>query len=77
MEGMNLQNEEIKRMESQVGVLQDQIKGVESNHFVEMQREKALIEKLQKLEKESSIANKLGRVKEIIRHYVIYRMNEI
>lgn len=28
MEGMNPQNEEIKRLESQVGVLQDQIKRV-------------------------------------------------
>lgn len=77
MEGMNLQNEEIKRMESHVGVLQDQIKRAEYNHLVEMQREKALIEKLQKLEKESSIGNTRGRVKEIIWHKLLDRMNEI
>ena len=34
MEGMNMQNEEIKRMESQVSVLQDQIKRTEDNHLV-------------------------------------------
>lgn len=77
MEGMNLQNEEIRRPESQVSVLHDQIKRVEDNHLVEMQRAKALIEKLQKSEKESSIGNTLVRVKEIIWHNIIDRMNEI
>jgi len=51
MKGMNLQNEEIKILETQVNVLQDKIKRDESNHLVEMQRAKTLIEKLQKSEK--------------------------
>lgn len=66
MEGTNLQTDEIKRLKTQVSVLQDQIKRDESNHLVEMQRANTLIEKLQKSEKESSTGNTLGRVKEII-----------
>lgn len=58
-------------------MLQDQIKRVESNHLVEMQREKTLIERLQKSEKESSIRKTLGRVKEIIWNNIINGMNEI
>lgn len=61
MECMNLQTEEIKRLENQVNVLQDQIKRGESNHLVEMQRAKTLIEALQKSEKESSTRNTLGK----------------
>jgi len=57
--------------------MQDQIKRSENNHLVEMQRAKALIEKLQKSEKESSIGNTLGKVKEIIWHNIINGMNEI
>jgi len=41
-----------------------------------LQRAKALIERLQKSEKESSIGNTLGRVKEIIEHNIINGMNE-
>lgn len=66
MESVNLQTEEIKRLETQVNVMQDQIKRVESTHSVEMQRSRTLIEKFHKSEKESSIGNTLGRVKEII-----------
>jgi len=58
-------------------VLQDQIKRAESNHLVEMQRAKTLIEALQKSDKESSIGNTLGRVKEIIWNNIINGMNEI
>lgn len=53
------------------------LKKVENNHLVEMQRAKALIENLQKSEKEHSIGNTLGRVKDIIWHKVIDRMNKI
>jgi len=42
-----------------------------------MKRENTLIEALQKSEKESSIRNSLGRVKEIIWHNIIDGMNEI
>lgn len=66
MESMNLQTEEIKRLETQVNIFRDQIKRYESAHLVEMQRARTLIEKLQKSQKESSIRNTLGRVKEII-----------
>ena len=37
MESMNLQIEETKRLETQVNVLEDQIKRDESAHLVEMQ----------------------------------------
>lgn len=36
LEGMNLQTNETKRLETQVSVLQDQIKRDERNHLVEM-----------------------------------------
>lgn len=42
-----------------------------------MHRARTLIEKLQKSEKESSISNTLGRVKEIIWKNIINGMNEI
>jgi len=77
MEGMNLHTKEIKRLKTQVIVLQDQIKRAESDHSVEMQRPRTLIERLQKLKKESSIGNTLGRVKEIIWNNIIICMNEI
>jgi len=77
MESMNLQIEEIKRLETQFNDFQDHIKRVESAHSVEMRRARTLIEKLQKSEKEPSIGNTLGRVKEIIWNNIINGMNDI
>ena len=73
---MSIPEEEIKKLQDQVQLLQYQKSKDESSHVDQAQRAKKLIERFQKEQKESSIGNTLGQVKEIIWEDIMESINE-
>ena len=77
VENLSIQTQEIKKMQDQVKVLQEQRSRTKASHPAETQRAQKLIEKLQKSERESAIGYTLAQAKEIIWEDIMNSIAEI
>ena len=77
IQNIKLQTEEIKKLQDQVKLLENQQNKSGTLHVVELQRAQNQVEIWNKLATESSIVYTLGNVKEIIWNKIIEEMSEI
>ena len=74
---MSLKSKEIETLQGQLKALEVQKAKVEAAWVTEMKKSQRLLEKLQKVERDTSIGQTLAQAKEIIWINVLDSMNEI